>query len=67
MELNAKNGKLQVTYGDRLVTLLREVRTLTSMGFPIPAKIQHTAAIGQKFYRHGVILKQASEIQLLTA
>lgn len=58
MELDTKNGKLRVNYGDRLVTLLREVRTLTSLGYPIPAKIQHTANVGQKFYRHGVILKQ---------
>ena len=58
MELDTKNGKLRVNYGDKLVTLLREVRTLTSLGYPIPAKIQHTANVGQKFYRHGVILKQ---------
>ena len=58
MELNHSDGKLQVNYGDRLVTLLREVRQLTAMGFSIPAKIQHTAHTAQKFYRHGVILKQ---------
>ena len=58
MELNHGDGKLYVNYGDRLVTLLREVRCLTGMGFPIPAKIQHVANVGDKFYRHGVILKQ---------
>ena len=58
MELNAGDGKLYVNYGDRLVTLLREVRSLTSMGFAIPAKIQHVANVGSKFYRHGVVLKQ---------
>ena len=58
MDLNHKDGKLYVNYGERLVTLLREVRSLTALGFAIPAKIQHTASIGQKFYRHGVILKQ---------
>ncbi|CAH1776602.1 unnamed protein product [Owenia fusiformis] len=60
MELSHTDGKLRVNYGERLVTLLREVRQLTAMGFPIPAKVQHTAAIGQKFYRHGVILKQVA-------
>ena len=58
MELHSEDGKLHVNYGGRLVTLLREVRQLTSLGFPIPAKIQHVANVGQKFYRHGVILKQ---------
>ena len=58
MDLNHKDGKLYVNYGERLVTLLREVRQLTALGFAIPAKIQHTSSTGQKFYRHGVILKQ---------
>jgi len=60
MELNHADGKLYVNYGDRLVTLMREVRTLTALGFPIPAKIQHTSDVGQKFYRHGIVLKQVS-------
>lgn len=62
MELNHSDGKLQVNYGDRLVTLLREVRQLTAMGFSIPAKVQVTAHTAQKFYRHGVILKQVRGI-----
>ena len=62
MELDHKDGKLKVNYGERLVTLLREVRTLTALGYPIPAKIQHVANIGNKFYRHGVILKQVSKL-----
>ncbi|XP_074649972.1 cytoplasmic dynein 2 heavy chain 1-like [Tubulanus polymorphus] len=60
MDLNHADGKLRVNYGDRLVTLLREVRQLRSMSYSIPAKIQHTASVAQKFYRHGVILKQVA-------
>ena len=41
-----------------MVTLLREVRQLSSLGFTIPSKIQQTANMAQKFYHHGVILKQ---------
>lgn len=63
MELNHKTGKLQVNYGDRLVTLMREVRQLSGMGFAVPAKIQHVCNTAQKFYRHGVVLKQV-KIQL---
>ena len=58
MELGHKDGKLRVHYSDRLVTLLREVRQLLAFGFPVPAKIQHTAATALKFYRHAVVLKQ---------
>ncbi|OWF37256.1 Cytoplasmic dynein 2 heavy chain 1 [Mizuhopecten yessoensis] len=60
MELNHNTGKLRVNYGDRLVTLMREVRQLGSMGFVIPAKIMHVSNTAQKFYRHGVVLKQVA-------
>ena len=58
MELGHKDGKLKVHYGDRLVTLMREVRQLSAMGFTVPAKIQHSANTASKFYRHGMVLKQ---------
>ncbi|XP_033109038.1 cytoplasmic dynein 2 heavy chain 1-like [Anneissia japonica] len=60
MDFDTKDNKLVVNYGDKLVTLLREVRQLQGLGFAIPAKIQHTANVAQKFYRHGVILKQVA-------
>ena len=50
MELNHRDSKLQVHYSDQLVTLLREVRQLSSLGYTILAKIQHTSATAQKFY-----------------
>ena len=58
MELDHKSGELVVNYGDRLVTLMREVRQLTSLGFAVSAKIQQVSNTAQKFYRHGCILKQ---------
>ena len=58
MELSHRDGKLRVHYSDKLVSLLREVRQLAAFGFAVLAKIQHTASIAHKFYRHGVILKQ---------
>ncbi|XP_076446844.1 LOW QUALITY PROTEIN: cytoplasmic dynein 2 heavy chain 1-like [Babylonia areolata] len=60
MELNHKDGKMKVNYSERLVTLLREVRQLGALGFTIPNKIQAVANTAQKFYRHGVILKQVA-------
>jgi len=58
MSLDTKSGELVVNYGDRLVTLMREVRQLTALGFAVPAKIQHVSSTAHKFYRHGCILKQ---------
>ncbi|KAM7436007.1 Cytoplasmic dynein 2 heavy chain 1 [Porites harrisoni] len=60
MDLDHRDGKLRVHYGDRLVTLMREVRQLSALGFSVPAKIQQTASTANKFYRHGMILKQVA-------
>eukprot|EP01135_Chromosphaera_perkinsii_P005308 Nk52_evm1s338 gene=Nk52_evmTU1s338 len=60
MELERKNGCLKVHYPDQLVTLLRQVRQLSALGFEIPNTILSAAKTGQQFYRHGVILKQVA-------
>lgn len=60
MDLDYVDGKLRVNYDDKLVTLLREVRQLIAFGFPVPARIQQTADLGNKYYRHAVILKQVA-------
>ncbi|XP_064157010.1 dynein cytoplasmic 2 heavy chain 1 isoform X2 [Anguilla rostrata] len=60
MELDHVDGKLKIQYSDRLVTLLREVRQLSALGFAIPAKIQQAANTADKFYRQAIILKQVA-------
>ncbi|NXI65822.1 DYHC2 protein, partial [Anseranas semipalmata] len=60
MELDHISGTLNILYSDRLVTLLREVRQLSALGFAIPAKIQHAANTAQKFCKQAVILKQVA-------
>ncbi|TPX70937.1 hypothetical protein SpCBS45565_g01524 [Spizellomyces sp. 'palustris'] len=60
MELDFSDGKLRVNYSDELVTLIREVRQLLAMGFAVPAKIQQVTDNAQKYYRHGVVLKQVA-------
>lgn len=62
MELDYKSGKLNVNYGDHLVTLLREVRQLLAMGFAVPVDIQKLAELGQKYFRQGVVLKQVANL-----
>ncbi|XP_054598719.1 cytoplasmic dynein 2 heavy chain 1 isoform X1 [Nothobranchius furzeri] len=60
MELDHVDGRLKIQYSDRLVSLLREVRQLSALGFPIPAKIQQAANTADKFYRQAVVLKQVA-------
>ncbi|XP_075347137.1 cytoplasmic dynein 2 heavy chain 1 isoform X3 [Mycteria americana] len=60
MELDRVFGTLNILYSDRLVTLLREVRQLSALGFAIPARIQHVANTAQKFCKQAVILKQVA-------
>ncbi|CAF4638011.1 unnamed protein product [Rotaria sp. Silwood1] len=57
MELDSRDGKLRVLYGDRLVILLNEVRQLSSLGYDIPSKIIKCADVGKKFYQYGVELQ----------
>lgn len=60
MDLDYTDGKLRVNYDDRLVTLLRQVRQLVALGLSVPNKIQQTADLGSKYYRHAVVLKQVA-------
>ncbi|KAI4889837.1 hypothetical protein NFI96_027314, partial [Prochilodus magdalenae] len=60
MELDHMDGKLKIHYSERLVSLLREVRQLSALGFNIPTKIHQAANTAEKFYRQAVILKQVA-------
>ncbi|KAI3354358.1 hypothetical protein L3Q82_018881, partial [Scortum barcoo] len=60
MDLDHVDGRLKIHYSDRLVSLLREVRQLSALGFPIPAKIQQAANTADKFYRQAIVLKQVA-------
>ncbi|XP_058489722.1 dynein cytoplasmic 2 heavy chain 1 isoform X1 [Solea solea] len=60
MDLDHVDGRLKILYSDKLVSLLREVRQLSALGFPIPAKIQQAANTADKFYRQAIVLKQVA-------
>lgn len=61
MELDLHGaGDLQVHYSDKLVTLLREVRQLSELGYRIPRAIASAAQLGEAFYRYGIKLKQVA-------
>lgn len=61
MELDSRDGKLRVFYGDRLVILLSEVRQLSALGYEIPQKIVKCAEMGKKFYQYGVELQAVGD------
>lgn len=58
MDLDHVDGRLKIQYSDRLVSLLREVRQLSALGFAIPAKIRQASNTADKFYRQAIVLKQ---------
>ena len=60
MEVNKDDFSLRVNYSDRLVRFLREVRQLAALGFRMSPAVQRNAEVAQKFYRHGVVLKQVA-------
>ncbi|KAH7706719.1 cytoplasmic dynein 2 heavy chain 1, partial [Aphelenchoides avenae] len=60
MMIEKDHGRLLVNYSDRLAKLLTEVRQLSSLGLPIPSKIQQCVKVGDEFYRHGQVLKQVA-------
>ncbi|KAJ3146349.1 Cytoplasmic dynein 2 heavy chain 1 [Geranomyces michiganensis] len=60
MELDYTDGKLKVNFSNELVTLIREVRQLLSLGFAVPLRFQQIAETAQRYYRHGVVLKQVA-------
>lgn len=61
MDLDHMDGRLKIQYSDRLVSLLREVRQLSALGFAIPAKIQQAANTADKFYSQAIVLKQVRD------
>lgn len=61
MEIDLEaSGQMRVNFSERLITLLREVRQLTALGFKVPNKIKSVAENAQKFHRHGIVLKQVA-------
>ncbi|KAJ3116477.1 Cytoplasmic dynein 2 heavy chain 1 [Phlyctochytrium bullatum] len=60
MELSPKDGSLTVNFGEDLVSLIREVRQLLALGFPIPAHVINAADNAKRYYRYGIILQQVA-------
>ncbi|CAD7952833.1 unnamed protein product, partial [Amoebophrya sp. A25] len=53
-----KEGALRITYPEKLVHLIKEVRMFEQMQFGIPKGIKKQVELGLKFYRFAVQLKQ---------
>ena len=61
MDIDARDGKVRVCYGERLFSLINEVRQISSLGFEIPSKIGKCVEMGKRFYQCGVDLQSVSE------
>lgn len=57
IEIDARDGKLRVVYGDRLTVLIDEVRQLSNLGYDIPSKIRKCVDTGKQFFQYGVELQ----------
>ncbi|KAG2385509.1 hypothetical protein C9374_003324 [Naegleria lovaniensis] len=53
-----KNKKMVVNYNERLISLLREVRQLSVLGFGISQGVQKLAEEAKDFYTQAIALKQ---------
>ena len=60
MALDMVDGHVEVHYKPQLVTLLREVRQLSALGFAVPPDLARAAETAARFYRHAMVLKQVA-------
>ena len=61
MDLDSSStGQVKLHYNSELVSLLREVRQLSALGFTIRRDIAAEAETARKFYRHGMVLRQVA-------
>ena len=61
MDLDAsRSGNVKLHYNSELVSLLREVRQLTALGFAVRKDIAAEAETARRFYRYGVVLRQVA-------
>lgn len=56
------NGIVCVNFSERLVTLLREVRQFTELGFKVPSHVREAAKKAEQVYHHGVMLKKTATL-----
>ena len=60
MDLETSSGHVKLHYNSELVSLLREVRQLSALGFTVRRDIATEAETARKFYRHGMVLRQVA-------
>ena len=61
MEIDINSGVLKVKYSEKkLVTLLKDIRQLSELGFKIPKQLIQITESARKFYKEGVTLRQVA-------
>ena len=64
LEWEPGDGRLSVTFPPRLADLVREVRQLSALGLPVPARVQEVASTAMRFFRQANRLQQVSTSKL---
>ncbi|QDZ22651.1 heavy chain of dynein [Chloropicon primus] len=60
MDFDQASGHIKLHFSDSLVSLVREARQISALGFAVPSKIQNDVRKAQRFYRHCMVLKQVA-------
>ena len=60
MDFDQSSGHIKLHFSDSLVSLVREARQISALGFVVPAKIKNDVSVAQRFYSHGMVLKQVA-------
>ncbi|KAG1663699.1 hypothetical protein FOA52_013267 [Chlamydomonas sp. UWO 241] len=60
MTFDARSSHVKTHFNEQVVSLLREVRQLQSLGLPIKRDVLVEVETAAKFYRYGMVLKQSA-------
>ena len=60
LEIEQPSGRLVVNFSERFVSLIREVRLLTTAGFRVPEAIIKRADSAKRVYDYGTVLMQVA-------
>ena len=60
MDFDQGSGHIKLHFSDSLVSLVREARQISALGFAVPPKIKNDVEVAQRFYSHGMVLKQVA-------
>lgn len=58
MDFDQRTGQVRLHFSDSLIALVRETRQITALGLTVPERLKKEVSLAQRFYSHGMVLKQ---------